>query len=139
MSSQQNLSRRERQIMDAIFQTGEATAAEVRERMPDPPTYTAVRTLLRILEDKGLVVHRVDGKRYVYTPRGSSEVEGRSAFRRVLRVFFGGSLEQAVAAHLSDPRIRPDKDELQRMRALIEELDEPPASRSRKPGKGKKS
>jgi BlaI family transcriptional regulator, penicillinase repressor len=136
MGADQDLSRRERQLMDALFQTGEATAAEVLERMPDPPSYTAVRTMLRILEDKGLIEHRSDGRRYVYKPRLSSRVEGRSAFQRVLRVFFGGSLEQALAAHLSDPGTRLDTQELERMRALIEELggheDKAPKSRKNK-------
>lgn len=106
--------------MDALFQTGEATAAEVRARLADPPSDSAVRTLLRILEEKGLVEHRTDGRRYVYRPRRSPKVEGRSALRRVLRVFFGGSLEQALVAHFSDPEKRPDDDELRRLRALIE-------------------
>jgi BlaI family transcriptional regulator, penicillinase repressor len=122
VGSEQDLSRRERQLMDALFQTGEATAAEVLERMPDPPSYTAVRTMLRILEDKGLIEHRSEGRRYVYKPRLSSRLEGRSAFQRVLRVFFGGSLEQALAAHLSDPNTRLDEKELKRMQALIDEL-----------------
>jgi BlaI family penicillinase repressor len=138
MGSEQDLSRRERQLMDAIFQSGEATAAEVLERMPDPPSYTAVRTMLRILEDKGLIEHRSDGRRYVYKPRLSSRLEGRSAFQRVLRVFFGGSLEQALAAHLSDPGTRLDTQELERMRALIEELGGQPGS-ARKSRKDKKS
>jgi BlaI family transcriptional regulator, penicillinase repressor len=123
MRSEQNLSRRERRLMDALFQTGEATAAEVRARMPDPPSYTAVRTMLGILEDKGLIEHRSEGRRYVYKPRLSSRLEGRSAFQGVLRVFFGGSLEQALAAHLSDPGTRLDEKELARMRALINELE----------------
>jgi BlaI family transcriptional regulator, penicillinase repressor len=137
MTPDLNLSRRERQIMDALFAKGQATAAEVREAMPDPPTYTAVRTLLRILEDKGFVRHRGEGRRYVYTPLASTQVEGRSAFRRVLSVFFGGSLEQAVAAHLSDPHIRPTADELQRMRDLIDELDRP-ATPAKEKGKRRK-
>src|SRR3954469_4806173 len=102
------LSRREREVMDALFQAGEATAAEVQARMPEPPGYTAVRTTLRILEDKGYVEHRADGRRYVYRPRGSPRKAGRSALGRVLRVFFGGSLEEALTAHFSDPRARPD-------------------------------
>ena len=122
MASERGLSRRERQVMDALFQAGEATAAEVRARVPDPPSYTAVRTMLRILEGKGLVEHRADGRRYVYRPLRSPRLEGRSALRRVLRVFFGDSLEQALAAHFSDPRTRPDDAELERMRALIDEI-----------------
>jgi BlaI family penicillinase repressor len=133
-ASSQSLSRRERQLMDAVFQAGEASAAEVLGRLPDPPTYTAVRTMLRILENKGLLQHRVDGRRYIYSPRRPPHVEGSSAFQRVLRVFFGGSLEQALAAHLSDPSIRLDDAEAQRLRALIEQ-----ASQSARPNrKGKK-
>src|SRR5262245_19714244 len=96
MASESGFSRRERQIMDVLFQAGEATAAEVRQHLPNPPSDTAVRTILRILEDKGVVDHRADGRRYVYRPRRSSQAEGRSAFERVLRVFFGGSLQQAL-------------------------------------------
>ncbi|MFO0808340.1 MAG: BlaI/MecI/CopY family transcriptional regulator [Gemmataceae bacterium] len=120
MASEQSLSRRERQIMDALFQTGEATAAEVHERLPAAPSYSAVRTLLRILEEKGVVEHRTDGRRYVYRPLVSPRLEGQSALQRVLRVFFGGSLEQALAAHFSDPKVKPDDAELSRLRALIE-------------------
>jgi predicted transcriptional regulator len=138
MGSEQNLSRRERQLMDALFQAGEATAAEVLERMPGPPSYTAVRTMLGILEDKGLVEHRSEGRRYVYKARISSRVEGQSAFERVLRVFFGGSLEQALSAHFSNPHKRPDEAELQRMRALIDELS-PPDNLRRKPPREKQS
>jgi BlaI family transcriptional regulator, penicillinase repressor len=121
MASEKGLSRRERQLMEALFQAGEATAAEVRERLPDPPSYTAVRTMLRILEDKGLIGHRVDGRRFVYQTLRSSRVEGVSAFKRVLSVFFGGSLEQALAAHFSDPHTRLNDEELKRMRSLIED------------------
>jgi BlaI family penicillinase repressor len=139
MIPDQNLTRRERQIMDALFAKGQATAAEVREAMPEPPTYTAVRTLLRILEDKGFVRHHGEGRRYIYTPLASTQVEGRSAFQRVLSVFFGGSLQQAVAAHLSDPQIRPTPHELQRMRDLIDELDKPCTSTKKKGKKRKQS
>src|SRR4051812_49085562 len=98
----ENLSRRERQIMDVVYARGEATAAEVLDGLPDPPTKTSVRTLLRILEEKGHLTHRQDGLTYVYKasrPRGRV---GRSALRRVLQTFFDGSIEKAVAAHLGD-------------------------------------
>jgi BlaI family penicillinase repressor len=119
-----SFSRRERQIMDVLFQQGEATANAVQQRMPDAPSYTAVRTLLKILEEKGWVRHREDGRRYVYMARRSQEVVGRSALQRVLRVFYGGSLEQALAAHLSDPDSGVDDAELQRMRELIDQAGE---------------
>jgi predicted transcriptional regulator len=121
MATEVELSKRERQIMDVLFQQGEATAADVRARMPEPPSYTAVRTMLRILEEKRFVNHRQEGRRYVYRPCRSTRSEGRSALQRVLRVFFGGSLEQALAAHLSDPNSQPDRDELERLRALLAE------------------
>jgi predicted transcriptional regulator len=139
MASEQNLSRRERQMMDVLFQAGEATAAEVQQRLVDPPSNTAVRTMLRILEDKGLVEHRAEGKRFVYRPRRSSQVEGRSALQRVLRVFFGGSLEQALAAHFSDPKVQLDEAQWRRMRALIEELGGQGPAATRETRKGKKS
>jgi len=122
MPSENTVSRRERQVMDVLFQAGEASVAEVRRGMPNPPSYSAVRTMLRILEEKGLVEHRAEGRRYVYCPKRSTRLEGRSALGRVLRVFFGGSLEQALAAHFSSPSTRVDDAELQRLRSLIDEI-----------------
>ena len=136
MASEQSLSRRERQVMDVLFQAGEATAAEVHRGLPDPPSYSAVRTMLRILEDKGCVEHRTEGRRYVYWPRRSTQLEGRSALARVLRVFFAGSLEQALVAHFSDPRTRLSDGELHRMRALIEEVCDQDRIRPRETRKG---
>ena len=92
------LSRRERQIMDAIFNKGEATAAEVVESMPDAPSYSAVRALLRILEEKGHLKHREEGPRYVYLPTEQRDKASRSALQQVLHTFFEGSLASAVAA-----------------------------------------
>jgi len=113
------LSRRERQIMDILYARGEATAAEVHADLPDPPSRTAVRTLLRILEDKGHVRHKQDGLRYVYQPSRPRGHAGRSAFRRVLDTFFEGSLEKAVAAHLGDAATDLTPDELARLADLI--------------------
>src|SRR5262249_38625526 len=107
-------------------------------RLPDPPSYTAVRTMLRILENKGLLQHRLDGRRYIYSPRRPPHVEGSSAFQRVLRVFFGGSLEQALAAHLSDPNISLDEVEALRLRALIEQASQPAKPGTNPNRKGKK-
>jgi len=115
----QNLSRRERQILDIVYARGEATAKLVVEDMPDAPSRTAVRTLLGILEGKGHLKHRKDGKTYVYRPRRPREQAGQSALRRVLQTFFGGSLEQAVAAHLTDKNATLSSDELERMVDLI--------------------
>jgi predicted transcriptional regulator len=117
--AERHLSRRERQIMDVIYATGGATAAEVHERLPDAPSRTSVRTLLRILEEKGHLKHIQDGPRYVYRPVRSREHMGRSSLRRVLDTFFEGSLERAVAAHLADSAADLSPDELARLSQLI--------------------
>lgn len=96
-------SRRERQIMDVIFARGEASAADVTAALPDPPSYSAVRAMLRILEEKGALKHREDGPRYVYLPTESRAKASRTALQRVVKTFFDGSLASAVAA-LVDPR-----------------------------------
>lgn len=115
------LSRRERQIMDIVYARGEATAAEVLGEMTDPPTKTAVRTLLRILEEKGHLTHRQDGLAYVYCPVRPRGRAGRSALQRVLQTFFDGSLEKAVAAHLGDSATELSSDELNRLADLIDQ------------------
>jgi BlaI family transcriptional regulator, penicillinase repressor len=118
---EETLSRRERQIMDVVYARGDATAAEVLAGLPDPPTKTAVRTMLRILEEKGHLTHRQEGLTYVYRasrPRGRA---GRTALRKVLQTFFDGSLEKAVAAHLGDAATDLSPDELGRLAALIEQ------------------
>jgi len=117
----QTLSRRERQIMDVLYAKGRASAAEVREALPDPPSKTAVRTLLRILEDKGHLIHEQVGQTYVFRPRLAREHAGPSALRRVLDVFFGGSLEQAVAAHLGESAESLSDDELKRLAGTIQQ------------------
>jgi predicted transcriptional regulator len=115
----EQLSRRERQIMDIVYRRGQATAAEVLAELPDPPGKTAVRTLLRILEDKGHLKHRQEGLAYVYLPSRPRAQAGRSALRRVLQTFFDGSLEKAVAAHLIDSGEELSPEELQRLADLI--------------------
>jgi predicted transcriptional regulator len=115
----EQLSRRERQIMEIVYRRGQATAAEVHAELADPPTRTAVRTLLRILEDKGHLKHRQDGLAYVYLPSRPRAREGRSALRRVLDTFFDGSLEKAVAAHLGDSAADLSPEELERLADLI--------------------
>ena len=100
MNEEPHLSRRERQIMDVLHARGWSSAAEVREALPDPPGYSAVRALLRILEAKGHIRHRTQGARYIYQPRRSRETASRSALRRVVTTFFRGSISQAVAALL---------------------------------------
>jgi len=116
------LSKRERQIMDVIYARGEATISQVLAEIPDPPMRGALRTLLRIMEEKGHLTRRPDGKELIYRPTHPRGRAARSAMGRVLDVFYNGSLEKAVAAHLSDPgrarKLRPD--ELQRLADLIE-------------------
>jgi predicted transcriptional regulator len=112
------LSRRERQIMDVVYALGSATALDVVQRLPQPPSKTAVRTLLGILETKGHLVHEERGNAYVYRPTRPRDAAGRSALRRVLVTFFDGSLERAVAAHLADAQ-RLSDEELKRLAGLI--------------------
>jgi predicted transcriptional regulator len=115
-----SLSRRERQIMDVIYARGEATALDVVAGLADPPTKTAIRTLLKILEDKGHLTHRIDGQTFIYSPSRPRDHAGKSALRRVLDVFFGGSLEQAVAVHLGDSATGLSPVELKRLASLIQ-------------------
>lgn len=114
-----HLSRRERQIMDLLFQRGRSTAAEVQRGLPDPPSYSAVRAMLRILEEKGHVRHEQDGPRYVYVPRHDREKASHSALRHVVQTFFEGSAEQAVAALLDGGATSVSDEELARMAKLI--------------------
>lgn len=123
MSDLPNLSRRERQIMEIIYSRGRATASDVLADLPDPPSRTAVRTLLTILEQKGHLTHQKEGREFLYQPRKLRSRAGKSALRRVIATFFDGSLEKAVAAHLAeaDRSGKSDPDELQRLADLIEQ------------------
>ena len=115
-----DLSRRERQIIDILYTRGRATAAEVLSALPDPPSYSAVRAMLRILEDKGHVRHEQDGPRYVYTPTVARENAKNSALRHVLHTFFDGSASQALTALLDDQSSTLSEAELDRLAGLIE-------------------
>src|SRR5947208_16163371 len=106
MSALAGLSRRERQIMEVLYQRGKASASEVREAMEDAPGYSAVRAMLRVLEEKGHVKHQAEGLKYVYVPVVAREKAKRSAVRHVLDTFFGGSPGQLVAALLAGPAAR---------------------------------
>ncbi|MCI0487134.1 MAG: BlaI/MecI/CopY family transcriptional regulator [Blastocatellia bacterium] len=119
--SHTHLSRRERQIMDIIYQRGQATAAEVMENLPSPPGYSAVRAMLRLLEEKGYLKHQQDGPRYIYLPTLSREKARQSALKQMLQTFFDGSTEEAVAALLDISRSRLTDEELDRLSQLIEE------------------
>jgi BlaI family transcriptional regulator, penicillinase repressor len=114
------LSRRERQIMDIVYQRGRATVAEVRAGLPSPPGYSAVRALLAILVDKGWLKHESDGPRYVYSPTRPRGRAGTSAIKRVLETFYEGSVEQAVAALLKASDSKLSDDELDRIGTLID-------------------
>jgi predicted transcriptional regulator len=116
----QNLSRRERQIMDAIYRLGRATAAEVLENMPEPPGYSAVRAMLRLLEEKGYLRHEQQGPRYVYLPTISRDRARQSALKQLVQTFFDNSTEQTVSALLDMSKSRMSDEELERLSALIE-------------------
>ena len=115
------LSRRERQIMEIVYRKGSATAGDVMEEMPDPPSYSAVRALLRVLEGKGHLRHRQDGPRYVYSATVPRERARRSALHRVVGTFFAGSVTDAVAALLELGPEQLDDAELARLSALVAE------------------
>jgi predicted transcriptional regulator len=115
-------SRREREIMDALYKLGKASAAQILEQIPNPPTYTAVRTHLTILEKKGHVRHGSDGPRYIYEPLVAREQMGRRAIDTLLKTFYGNSVERVVAALLAQEDI--EADELDRLARLIEKARE---------------
>jgi predicted transcriptional regulator len=121
MNAELQLSRRERQIMDVLHAKGSGTAAEVLAALPDPPSYSAVRALLRILEDKGHIRHRVEGARYVYVPRVSRKTASRSALKRVVSTFFQGSVSQAVAALLEDADAELSGPELAKLQQIVKQ------------------
>ncbi len=115
-----NLSRRERQIMDVLFQRGRAAVAEVMERLPDPPSYSSVRAILRVLEEKGHVRHQQDGPRYLFIPTVAPETAKRSALEHLLQTFFNGSTEHAVATLLDISASKLSDRELDRLAGLID-------------------
>lgn len=120
MGKERDLSRRERQIMDLLFRKGRATAAEVMGGIPDAPSYSAVRALLRILEQKGHVRHEEEGRAYVYMPLARRDAVRQSALSHLLKTFFDNSAEQAVAALLAIKGEKMSDAELDRMSHLIE-------------------
>jgi predicted transcriptional regulator len=114
-----DLSRRERQIIDILYTNGSATAADVQAALPEPPSYSAVRAMLRILEDKGHVRHEQDGPRYVYKPTLPRDNAKKSAMRHMIHTFFDGSAEQAISALLDDQSARLSQEDLDRLASLI--------------------
>lgn len=119
MPDSAHLSRRERQIMDAVFALGEATVNQVVNTIPSPPTATAVRRMIHILEEKGHLRRREEGRAVVYLPRQPKTNAGKKALEKVLHTFFGGSLVEAVAAHLHSRQDVVSAEDRERLIALI--------------------
>jgi len=119
--SKTRLSGRERQIMDILYRAGSATAAEVLEQLPDPPSYSAVRATLRILEEKGTIKHAQDGPRYVFRPAVARDQAKRNAVKHLVQTFFDGSTESAVATLLNDSDASLSLDDLDRLQRLIDD------------------
>src|SRR5580692_2181516 len=113
------LSRRERQIMDILFQRGSSAASEIHEALPDPPSYSAVRAALSVLEKKDHVRHELQGLRYVWKPRVPRENARRTALRHLVKTFFDGSVEQTVAALLDEASVKLEQHDLDRLRDMI--------------------
>lgn len=114
-----NLSRRERQIMDILFERGSAAGSEILEALPNPPSYSAVRAALSVLEKKGHVRHELQGLRYVWKPRVPRENARRTALRHLIKTFFDGSVEQTVAALLDEASVKLSPRELDQLREMI--------------------
>ena len=119
-----SLSRREREVMDVLYRRGEATVAEVMEEMADPPTYSAVRSILRVLEEKGHITHREDGPRYVYAPAEAREKARRAAVDHLVETFFDGSAEQALVTLLRRSDLDLSEKQMQRIAAAIAKAGE---------------
>lgn len=118
-TAKQELGARERQIMDAIFALGEASVGEVLQKLAEPPSYSAVRTMIRLLESKGLLKHRQEGTKYVYRPIQSKESASKSALSHLVQTFFGGSPSDAVAALFETEKL--SKNDLKQIETLIHE------------------
>lgn len=114
-----DLGRRERQIVEVVFRLGRASVSDVLENLPDPPSYSSVRAMLRILESKGHLKHEQEGPRYVYLPAIRRDAASRSALHHLVRTFFGGSTSRAVAALLEDRDARLSDQEIERLSKLI--------------------
>lgn len=120
-STGEGLSRRERQILDALYRLGKASAADIREALPDPPTYTAVRTHLAILQEKGHVRFESDGTRYIYEPVVPRDEMAKSVIDGVLQTFFGGSIERVVSTLIDNEESKITPEQLDRLAEIIEE------------------
>ncbi|MGH7462623.1 MAG: BlaI/MecI/CopY family transcriptional regulator [Longimicrobiales bacterium] len=123
MTSMPELSKRERQIMDVLYRMGEATVGEVLERIADPPSYSAVRATLRVLEEKGVVTHNQDGPRYVYLPTVPQDAAKAAALNHLLGTFFNGSVEAAVMALVRMDEVKLSANELDQLAVKIREAE----------------
>jgi len=120
LKQEQELSRRERQIMDAIYAAGSVSAADVVQALPDRLSNSTVRTLLRILVEKGHLKQRLDGQRYIYRPKRPRPQAAQGALRRVVQTFFDGSVEQAVEGLLQSPDVELSEEQLERIHQMID-------------------
>jgi predicted transcriptional regulator len=120
MKTKDPLTRREREIMDVLYRTGEATASDVMAALPDSPSNSSVRTILRILEEKGHIVHVRDGMRYIYKPKVNREKARRSALNHLVSTFFGGSTEEVVSTLLDEQSGKLSEEQLESLATLIE-------------------
>ena len=115
-----DLGRRERQIVEVVYRLGRASVNDVLENLPDPPSYSSVRAMLRILESKGHLKHEQDGPRYVYLPAIRRDAARRSALQHLVRTFFGGSASRAMAALLEDRDVLLSEEDVERLSKLIQ-------------------
>jgi predicted transcriptional regulator len=115
----QPLSRREREVMDVLYRRGEATVAEVMEDLKEPPTYSAVRSILRVLKEKGHIIYRADGPRYVYAPALGRDRARQAALDHVVNTFFDGSAERALAALLDRSDLELSDEQIRRLTSEI--------------------
>lgn len=116
-----NLGRRERQIMEIIYAHGKASVTDVLNALPDPPSYSAVRAMLRLLEEKGHLRHKEEGRKFIYVPIVPAEKARRSALRNLLHTFFGGSITQAMASLIDLDKKKLSQEDLSRIAKLIDE------------------
>lgn len=125
------LSRREREIMEIIFSIKEGTLSEIQDRMEDAPTRPALRSLLTILEEKGVLDHTKKGREFVFRPVQAPALAGKNMLRRVLDTFFGGSFSQALSTYLSDPKSRLTEEEIRELSAFVEKAKATPGKAKR--------
>ena len=124
MNPHQQLSRRERQIMDALYAQDELSVNNLRDHLPDPPTPMAIRTMLRILLEKGLITRRKEGQAYLYRPKAQRQTVGRSAMQKVIQTFFDGSVEKALGAYFAARDVTLSQEQHEQLRQMIDQAKE---------------